>query len=146
MADSSTNPRSRQRRRQNFRNRQSMPTATSSQASPQENFAALFEESLARQEMRQGELITAEVTRVDYNIVVVNAGLKSESFIPIEEFKNDKGEVEVKPGDFVTVAIESLEDGYGETRLSRDKAKRLKAWQDLEHAMEQGSVVQGLVT
>src|SRR5216110_3860636 len=124
-----------------------MATATTNQpAQPQENFAALFEESLARQEMRQGELITAEVTRVDYNIVVVNAGLKSESFIPIEEFKNDKGEVEVKPGDFVTVAIESLEDGYGETRLSRDKAKRLKAWHDLEAAMEQGTVVSGLVS
>src|SRR5499433_2156784 len=124
-----------------------MATATTNQpGQPQENFAALFEESLARQEMRQGELITAEVTRVDYNIVVVNAGLKSESFIPIEEFKNDKGEVEVKPGDFVTVAIESLEDGYGETRLSRDKAKRLKAWHDLEGAMEQGNVVSGLVT
>jgi small subunit ribosomal protein S1 len=111
-----------------------------------ENFAALFEESLARQEMRQGELITAEVIRVDYNIVVVNAGLKSESFIPIEEFKDDKGVIEVKPGDFVTVAIESLENGYGETRLSRDKAKRLKAWHDLEASMEQGSIVQGLVT
>ncbi len=124
-----------------------MATATTNQpAQPQENFAALFEESLARQEMRQGELITAEVTRVDYNIVVVNAGLKSESFIPIEEFKNDKGEVEVKAGDFVTVAIESLEDGYGETRLSRDKAKRLKAWTDLETSMEQGNVVQGWVT
>ena len=124
-----------------------MATATTNQPAPaQENFAALFEESLARQEMRQGELITAEVTRVDYNIVVVNAGLKSESFIPIEEFKNDKGEVEVKAGDFVTVAIESLEDGYGETRLSRDKAKRLKAWHDLEAAMEQGNVVSGLVT
>ncbi len=124
-----------------------MSTATTTQSSPmQENFAALFEESLARQEMRQGELITAEVTRVDFNIVVVNAGLKSESFIPIEEFKNDKGEVEVKAGDFVTVAIESLEDGYGETRLSRDKAKRLKAWHDLEAAMEQGAIVSGLVT
>src|ERR1044071_500502 len=111
-----------------------------------ENFAALFEESLARQEMRQGELITAEVVRVDYNIVVVNAGLKSESFIPIEEFKNDRGEVEVKPGDFVTVAIEALEDGHGETKLSRDKAKRLKAWHDLESAMEQGVIVSGLVT
>src|SRR6187399_3093929 len=111
-----------------------------------ENFAALFEESLARQEMRQGELITAEVIRVDYNIVVVNAGLKSESFIPIEEFKDDKGEVEVKAGDFVTVAIESLEDGYGETRLSRDKAKRLKAWHDLEAAMEQGTIVSGVVS
>ena len=125
-----------------------MATATQMSATtpPVENFAALFEESLARQEMRQGELITAEVTRVDYNVVVVNAGLKSESFIPIEEFKNDNGEVEVKPGDFVTVAIESIEDGYGTTRLSRDKAKRLKAWHDLEQSMEQGSVVQGLVT
>ncbi len=119
---------------------------TAPQTSGAENFAALFEESLARQEMRQGELITAEVTRVDYNVVVVNAGLKSESFIPIEEFKNDQGEVEVKEGDFVTVAIESIEDGYGTTRLSRDKAKRLKAWHDLEQAMEQASVVQGLVT
>jgi small subunit ribosomal protein S1 len=125
-----------------------MATATQA-ATPStgaENFAALFEESLARQEMRQGELITAEVIRVDYNVVVVNAGLKSESFIPIEEFRDDKGEVEVKPGDFVTVAIESLENGYGETRLSRDKAKRLKAWHDLEASMEQGSVVHGLVT
>ncbi len=122
-----------------------MATATTSPA-PTESFADLFEESLARQEMRQGELITAEVTRVDYNVVVVNAGLKSESFIPIEEFKNDNGEVEVKEGDFVTVAIESIEDGYGTTRLSRDKAKRLKAWQDLEIAMEEGALVQGLVT
>ncbi|HET9669006.1 MAG TPA: 30S ribosomal protein S1 [Casimicrobiaceae bacterium] len=125
-----------------------MATATQAVTPTQggENFAALFEESLARQEMRQGELITAEVIRVDYNIVVVNAGLKSESFIPIEEFRDDKGDVEVKPGDFVTVAIESLENGYGETRLSRDKAKRLKAWHDLEASMEQGSIVQGLVT
>ena len=129
-----------------------MATATPMSATPaavtppMEDFAKLFEESLTRQEMRQGELITAEVVRVDFNIVVVNAGLKSESFINIDEFKNDKGEVEVKPGDFVTVAIESLEDGYGETKLSRDKAKRLKAWHDLEAAMEGGSVVQGLVT
>jgi small subunit ribosomal protein S1 len=113
---------------------------------PMEDFAAMFEESLTRQEMRQGELITAEVVRVEFNVVVVNAGLKSESFIPIEEFKDDKGEIEVKAGDFVTVAIEALEDGYGETRLSRDKAKRLKAWHDLEAAMEQGLVVSGLVT
>ena len=113
---------------------------------PMEDFAAMFEESLSRQEMRQGELITAEVVRVEFNVVVVNAGLKSESFIPIEEFKDDNGEIEVKAGDFVTVAIEALEDGYGETRLSRDKAKRLKAWHDLEAAMEQGLIVQGLVT
>ncbi len=113
---------------------------------PMEDFAAMFEESLSRQEMRQGELITAEVVRVEFNVVVVNAGLKSESFIPIEEFKDDNGEIEVKAGDFVTVAIEALEDGYGETRLSRDKAKRLKAWHDLEAAMEQGLIVSGLVT
>ena len=65
-----------------------------------ESFAQLFEESLARQEMRQGEVITAEVVRVDYNFVVVNAGLKSEAYVPIEEFKDDRGEVTVKPGDF----------------------------------------------
>ena len=120
-------------------------TATSPVTSSPESFAALFEESLTRQEMRIGEVITAEVVRVDYNIVVVNAGLKSESFIPVEEFKNDKGEIEVKPGDFVTVAIEALEDGYGETRLSRDKAKRLTAWHDLEKAMETGAIVSGMV-
>src|SRR5687768_6212649 len=110
-----------------------------------ENFAALFEESLARKEMRIGEVITAEVVRVDDNFVVVNAGLKSESYIPAEEFRNDRGEVEVQPGDFISVAIESLEDGHGETRLSRDKAKRLAAWHELEEALEKGSVVQGTI-
>ncbi|MFO0274270.1 MAG: S1 RNA-binding domain-containing protein, partial [Betaproteobacteria bacterium] len=84
-----------------------------------ESFAALFEESLSRQEMKQGEVITAEVVRVDYNFVVVNAGLKSEAYIPIDEFKNDVGAIDVKPGDFVSVAIESLENGYGDTILSR---------------------------
>ncbi|MBL8431052.1 MAG: S1 RNA-binding domain-containing protein, partial [Dechloromonas sp.] len=83
-----------------------------------ESFAQLFEESLARQEMRQGEVITAEVMLIDRNFVVVNAGLKSESYVPLEEFLNDQGEIEVKAGDFVQVAIEMLEDGYGATRLS----------------------------
>ena len=115
-------------------------------ADSSESFAVLFEESLARQEMRIGELITAEVVRVDFNVVVVNAGLKSESFIPVEEFKNDKGEIEVKTGDFISVAIEALEDGHGETRLSRDKAKRLTAWHDLEAAMESGTIVCGMVS
>src|ERR671919_1156939 len=110
-----------------------------------ESFAALFEESLSRQEMRLGEIITAEVIRVDDNFVVVNAGLKSESYIAAEEFRNDRGEVEAKPGDFISVAIESLEDGYGETRLSRDKAKRLAAWHELEEALEKGTVVQGTI-
>ncbi|HEU0289883.1 MAG TPA: 30S ribosomal protein S1 [Burkholderiales bacterium] len=110
-----------------------------------ESFAALFEESLARKEMRVGEVITAEVIRVDDNYVVVNAGLKSESYIPIEEFRSDRGETEVKPGDFVKVAIEALEDGHGETRLSREKAKRLAAWLDLEEALEKGNVVSGVI-
>ena len=122
-----------------------IPAATPA-TSNQETFAALFEESLTRKEMRTGEVITAEVVRVDVNYVVVNAGLKSESFILIEEFKNDKGEVEVKPGDFVSVAIEALEDGYGETRLSRDKAKRLAAWLDLEKALEAGTLVKGMIS
>ena len=87
-----------------------------------ESFAQLFEESLAKQEMRQGEVITAEVLRVEHNFVVVNAGLKSEAYVPIEEFKDDLGEVTVQPGDFVSVAIESAENGFGETVLSRDKA------------------------
>ena len=113
---------------------------------PQESFAALFEESLNRKEMRVGEVITAEVVRIDQNFVVVNAGLKSESFIPLEEFRSDAGELDVKPGDFVSVAIEALEDGYGETRLSRDKAKRLAAWLDLEKALETGETVQGVVS
>ena len=111
-----------------------------------ESFAALFEESLTRKEMRIGEVITAEVVRVDINYVVVNAGLKSESFVPLEEFKNDKGEVEVQPGDFISVAIEALEDGYGETRLSRDKAKRLAAWLDLEKALDNSTLVAGVIT
>jgi len=110
-----------------------------------ESFAALFEESLARKEMRVGEVITAEVMRVDENYVVVNAGLKSESYIPIDEFRNDRGEIEAKAGEFVKVAIEALEDGHGETRLSREKAKRLAAWLDLEEALEKGTVVSGVI-
>ncbi len=111
-----------------------------------DSFAALFEESLTRQEMRIGEMITAEVVLVDQNIVVVNAGLKSESVIPVEEFKNDKGELEVKVGDFVTVAIEALEDGYGATKLSRDRAKKLSAWHDLDVALDKGTVITGMVS
>ncbi|EEO28434.2 30S ribosomal protein S1 [Oxalobacter formigenes HOxBLS] len=110
-----------------------------------ESFAALFEESLVRHDMRSGEVISAEVVRIDHNFVVVNAGLKSESFIPIDEFKNDVGELEVNVGDYVSVAIESLENGYGDTILSRDKAKRLASWLALEKAMESGEIVTGTV-
>ncbi len=108
-----------------------------------ESFAALFEESLTRSEMRAGEVITAEVVRMDHNHVVVNAGLKSEAFIDIAEFKNDQGELEVKVGDFVSVAIGSIENGYGDTILSRDTAKRLASWMSLEKALESGEFVSG---
>ena len=123
-----------------------MSTVTSSQADyGMESFAALFEESLSRQELRAGEVITAEVVAIDDNFVTVNAGLKSESLIPVEEFRSDRGELEVKVGDFVSVAIEMLEDGYGSTRLSRDKAKRLAAWIGLEKSMEDGEIITGMV-
>jgi small subunit ribosomal protein S1 len=125
-----------------------MSAATQTSSAPMESmesFAALFEESLSRQEMRQGEVITAEIISIDDNFVIVNAGLKSESLIAREEFLNDRGELEVKPGEFVQVAIESLEDGFGSTKLSRDRAKRLSAWLDLEAAMNEGRIVSGLV-
>ena len=111
-----------------------------------ESFEALFEESLARQEMRTGEVITAEVVNVDQNFVTVNAGLKSESLISVDEFKNDNGEVDVKIGDFVTVAIGSLENGYGGTKLSREKAKRMAAWIELEEALESGTILSGIIS
>src|SRR5881398_1886983 len=111
-----------------------------------ESFAALFEESLNRKEMRIGEVITAEVLSVDENWVVVNAGLKSESVIPVDEFRNDAGQVEVKAGDFTSVSIEALEDGFGATRLSRDKAKRMAAWLELEKSLENGEKVKGVIT
>lgn len=111
-----------------------------------ESFADLFAESLKSQDMKSGEVISAEVVRVDHNFVVVNAGLKSEALIPLEEFLNDQGELEVQPGDFVSVAIDSLENGYGDTILSRDRAKRLSAWLQLEKALENGELVTGTIT
>jgi small subunit ribosomal protein S1 len=122
-----------------------MKTETQAATGGAESFAALFEESLSRKEMRIGEVITAEVVRIDDNFVVVNAGLKSESYIPKEEFMTDGGVMDAKVGDFISVAIESLENGFGETRLSRDKAKRLASWLDLEDALEKGRIVQGMV-
>lgn len=123
-----------------------MSLETSIGAEAPESFAAMFAESVSRQEMRAGEVITAEVIRIDQNHVVVNAGLKSESFIPVEEFMNDQGELDVKEGDFISVAIEALEDGRGETRLSRDRAKRLAAWLSLEKALESSELITGTVT
>ena len=110
-----------------------------------ENFAQLLEEYSAVQEMNPGEVITAEVVAITDKHVIVNAGLKSESLIDINEFKNLQGEVEVKVGDFVTVTIESVENGFGETKLSREKAKRAADWIALEEAMENGDILSGLI-
>ncbi len=120
--------------------------STQTPAVSEMSFAALFEESLTRQEMRAGEVITAEVVSIDQNVVIVNAGLKSESAIATEEFKNDRGEIEVKVGDFVSVAIEALEDGFGATKLSREKAKKLAAWSELDTALESGKIITGVVS
>ncbi len=111
-----------------------------------ESFASLFEQSIQQTDVKVGEVISAEVVRIDRNFVVVNAGLKSESFIPIQEFYNDAGKLEVEIGDFVAVAIDSLENGYGDTLLSRDKAKRLASWLNLEKALESGELVTGTVS
>ncbi|MCS4534096.1 30S ribosomal protein S1 [Neisseria montereyensis] len=110
-----------------------------------ENFAQLLEESFTLQEMNPGEVITAEVVAIDNNFVTVNAGLKSESLIDVNEFKNAQGEIEVKVGDFVTVTIESVENGFGETKLSREKAKRAADWIALEEAMENGDILSGVI-
>lgn len=110
-----------------------------------ENFASLFEQHLAQLEMREGEVIDATVVSVDNKYVTVTAGLKSESSIAISEFKDELGNLEVNVGDIVKVAIEAIEDGYGETRLSRDKARRIAAWEELEGALERGDVLTGSV-
>ena len=123
-----------------------MANVSTNPSSSMESFAALFEESLARQEMRSGEVITAEVISVDSDFVIVNAGLKSESVINAAEFRDDQGNIEVKVGDFVKVAIEKLEDGYGSTVLSRDKAKKMQAWLDLEEAMNEARIIKGLIS
>ena len=110
-----------------------------------ENFAQLLEEYSNTQEMNYGEVITAEVVDITDKFVIVNAGLKSESLIDIAEFKNPLGELEVKVGDFVTVTIESVENGFGETKLSREKAKRAADWITLEEAMEEGEILSGVI-
>ncbi len=110
-----------------------------------ESFAEMFEESLSRAKMTPGSIITGTIVQVSDDFVVVNAGLKSEGVIPIEQFANDSGEINVNIGDDVEVAIDSLEDGFGETRLSREKAKRAEAWTRLEAAHEANETVVGMI-
>jgi small subunit ribosomal protein S1 len=111
-----------------------------------ESFAELFEQSLASQRIRPGMILMGLVVDVTDDVVIVNVGLKSEAVIGIDQFKNERGEVEVKPGDEVEVALDSVEDGTGETRLSRDKAKRARTWTRLEDAFSKAEIVIGVIT
>jgi small subunit ribosomal protein S1 len=110
-----------------------------------ESFAQMFEESLASQKIKPGAILMGRIVSVGPDVVLVNAGLKSEAVIPVEQFKNEHGEVEVAVGDDVEVALDSVEDGSGETRLSREKAKRARTWSRLEQAFEQQEVVKGII-
>ena len=111
-----------------------------------ESFAELFEQSLANQRIRPGMILTGLVVDVTPDVVIVNVGLKSEAVIPVEQFKNERGELEVKTGDMVEVALDSVEDGNGETRLSREKAKRARTWTRLEQAFNDGEIVTGIIS
>jgi small subunit ribosomal protein S1 len=111
-----------------------------------ESFAQLFEQSLANQRIRPGMILTGLIIDVTDDVVIVNVGLKSEAVIPLEQFKNERGEVEVKAGDEVEVALDSVEDGTGETRLSREKAKRARTWTRLEEAFNKSEIVTGVIT
>jgi small subunit ribosomal protein S1 len=111
-----------------------------------ESFAELFEQSLANQRIRPGMILTGLIVEVTDDVVIVNVGLKSEAVIPLEQFKNERGEIEVKAGDSVEVALDSVEDGTGETRLSREKAKRARTWTRLEESFNKSEIVTGVIT
>lgn len=110
-----------------------------------ESFAELFEESLASKSLKPGTIVTGTVVEIRDDVVVVNAGLKSEGIVPISQFRNSEGELEVAMGDDVQVALDAVEDGFGETRLSREKAKRSLVWDALEKAFEGEETVQGKI-
>ncbi|MGH1461455.1 MAG: 30S ribosomal protein S1 [Neptuniibacter sp.] len=111
-----------------------------------ESFAELFEESLQELEMAPGAIVTGIVVAIENDYVVVHAGLKSEGVIPKSQFLNDQGELTIAEGDEVKVALEAIEDGYGTTQLSREKAKRAEAWAELEKAYEADEIVKGHIT
>ncbi|WP_440864404.1 30S ribosomal protein S1 [Symbiopectobacterium purcellii] len=110
-----------------------------------ESFAQLFEESLKEIETRPGSIVRGVVVAIDKDVVLVDAGLKSESAIPVEQFKNAQGELEIQVGDEIDVALDAVEDGFGETLLSREKAKRHEAWLMLEKAYEEAATVTGVI-
>lgn len=111
-----------------------------------ESFAELFEQSLNDNQMQPGAIVTGVIVAIREESVVVNAGLKSEGIIPIEQFYSESGELEIQVGDEVEVALDAVEDGFGETRLSREKAKRAKIWTQLEQAFEADEVVKGIIS
>lgn len=111
-----------------------------------ESFAELLEESFSNLNMKLGSIVDGTVIDIRNDVVVVNAGLKSEGVIPIDQFKNERGETTVAIGDVVEVALDAIEDGYGETRLSREKARRAKAWSELERISESGETITGIIT
>ncbi|MEC7911496.1 MAG: 30S ribosomal protein S1 [Pseudomonadota bacterium] len=110
-----------------------------------ENFATLLNDSLSTLEMQPGSIVTGVVLDVDKEWVTVHVGLKSEGVISLDEFRNNDGKVEIKAGDEVQVALEAVEDGYGETRISREKARKIGTWKKLEEALETGEFVEGKV-
>jgi small subunit ribosomal protein S1 len=111
-----------------------------------ESFSEMFEQSLANQRIRPGMILTGLVIDVGPDVVIVNVGLKSEAVIPLDQFKNERGEIEVQAGEQVEVALDSVEDGTGETRLSREKAKRARTWTRLETAFNAGEIVTGIIS
>ena len=111
-----------------------------------ESFAELFEESIASQKIKPGTILRANVVEINDDMVIVNAGLKSEAVIPANQFYDENGDIEVTVGDEVEVALDTVEDGFGETRLSREKAKRARTWTRLEEAYEQQEIVKGVIT
>jgi small subunit ribosomal protein S1 len=110
-----------------------------------ESFAELFEESLASQKIKPGTILTGNVIEVSPEVVIVSAGLKSEAVIPASQFRNENGDLEVEVGDDVEVALDAVEDGFGETRLSRERAKRARTWEDLDDAFQNSKIVNGVI-
>ena len=110
-----------------------------------ENFADLFEQSLSEIDMTPGAIVTGTIIDIDTDWVTVHAGLKSEGVIPRTQFLDEQGNLSLEVGDEVKVALETVEDGFGETRLSREKAKRAESWMELEAAYEKNDIVTGVI-
>jgi small subunit ribosomal protein S1 len=111
-----------------------------------ESFAEMLEESFSNQKIKPGSILTGTVVGVNQDVVIVHAGLKSEAVISADQFFNERGELDVKVGDLVEVALDTVEDGFGETRLSREKAKRTRTWTRLEEAFQKGEIVTGMIS